>query len=555
MVVTLPLCWSAYGAFPVGVFVVIDPSNSNDVRTFGPSTAIAPLFGNEACSGSGCTGGINGVFLNEQWSDLQSTLTNAGTTTLTLDPNGNLVSAMHMISNVESHVGGSFKFQLSIGLKEGDNAAYNVLDVYNATNGVLSGSAPNFTTTTLITPDEEEPGQGFGCKFQTSGSTITGHGGTFGTLGFPEQCVLHTNSGNAPTCIQQPRMWGNGTTSLSNNALYVQAYGQAMQDYANFVNGISGYGTTSAWAHQFQLLKISGISNHDEEIAIPGGPQDTMPTNSSGSIIFYCGDPNATDAENLWTTQTVTGPPYTDFYDTGVVESTWFSLVAASVAVTSTAPSMYYAIDTVNTDFPPVHPAHCTAVGPDAGPSTYCSYTANGDSSINHLTIGELEYFIEQTVSEARSLLSAGNLSIQTQGLQSNSPDDVAGSNYGTVAVPCAMNALDSTRIGYQSGGTTIVTAADKTAYLASIINGPAYGAQYIELFGEDLTSFVNNLNGIYYGGVIYGTTTTENITMLAQTMATAEATMATNSANSSAGTLCPLPLNSSGDTVPWTYP
>jgi hypothetical protein len=42
---------------------------------------------------------------------------------------------------------------------------------------------------------------------------------------------------------------------------------------------------------------------------------------------------------------------------------------------------------------------------------------------------------------------------------------------------------------------------------------------------------------------------------MLAQTMATAEATMATNSANSSAGTLCPLPLNSSGDTVPWTYP
>jgi hypothetical protein len=232
---------------------------------------------------------------------------------------------------VHSHGFSTFAFLLSIGLKEGDNAAYDVLDMYSATGGSFPGEMPPYFSTTLpVTQNTLEEGQN--CAFAHTVSagvtTITGNGQTNDlTDGFPEQCVLHADSGNNLTCIQQPAMWGNMTSATTANPLYVQAFGQALQDLGSFVNGAY---SMSFSGHAFQLLKLSGIANHDEEVAIPGNPSLAMPPN--GPSYFQCGDPSAMNAEEVWTDQSNSG---TDAYESGIVESTWLSLVAVSTAVTS----------------------------------------------------------------------------------------------------------------------------------------------------------------------------------------------------------------------------
>jgi hypothetical protein len=364
--------------------------------------------------------------------------------------------------------------------------------------------------------------------------------------------MLRSQANNKLTCIPQPRMWGTDTNSPTANILYQRAYIQALQDYVNFANGVTGY--HGPVTHAVQALKLAGIANHDEEIAIDGNPVLAMPS-YAGSLLT-CGYAGATNAEEVWTDQIMTGPPFSDVYEAGTVESTWLSLVASSVSITHTgSAALSFIVDVVgNSQFPPVQPAHCSSAS-----GTNCSYTAAGDSQIPHLTTGEMEYLIEQALSG--SLVSTGNLLVQDQGLQANTPDNNLSidNTYQSQAIPCAMNALEGTGIGYQSGGTTISSGADKTAYLASITNGAAYGAQYIELLPEHLQDFINDTNGTSFNGMSnYGTTTGQNIDMLARTIAAAEAVMATNAANSSSGTLCPLPeevTTSPPRFLSWSYP
>jgi hypothetical protein len=535
---------------PVGVYVVLDPTVSAEVTLVSSGSSISSLFGTETC-GTLCIGGVTGVFVSEPWSDFQSTsfTRSTNTTTLNIDPNTHLMPVMNNINGIETNLGYSLK--LTLGLKAGSNAAYDVLDMYAAVgNGSFGGSLPNLTTTITVVRDDVEGA----CKFQSySGDTPTSDGKTFGTNGFPEQCMLRSDASNKLTCIPQPRMWGTDTNSPTANTLYQHAYIQALQDYVNFVNGVTGY--HGPVAHAVQALKLAGIANHDEEIAIDGNPALAMPY--YGGSLLTCGYTGATDAEEVWTKQIMEGPPFSDAYESGIMESTWLSLVASSASITHTGSvPLSFIIDVVgNNQFPPVQPAHCSSAS-----GTNCAYTSAGDALIPHLTTGEMEYLIEEVLSG--SLVSTDHLLIQDQGLQANTPDnDLSIDNtYQSQAIPCAMNALEGTGIGYQSGGTTISSPTSKAAYLASITNGAAYGAQYIELLPEHLDQFINDTtDAIPFNGMSsYGTTTGQNIDMLARTIAAAEAVMATNNANSTSGTLCPLPeevTTSPPMFLNWSYP
>jgi hypothetical protein len=96
------------------------------------------------------------------------------------------------------------------------------------------------------------------------------------------------------------------------------------------------------------------------------------------------------------------------------------------------------------------------------------------------------------------------------QGLQANKPANApAGeSNYGTNEIPCTLNALNLTSIGYQSGGYP----GDKLDFLQSIANSAAYGAQYEELFAADLATFIADHTAVTFGTLSnYGTTDAQN--------------------------------------------
>lgn len=544
----------AQAANPSGVFIAIDPATTN-ATALDTTSPIYPLFGPETCP-SYCMGGITGVFVSEQWSDFQSTSRSHGTTTITIDPNQNVSGIMSSINAIEAAQPG-FTFQLTLGLKAGDNAAYKVPDMYAATGGSFGGTPPYLTTGVTVTKDNVEGMCGFGYD---ASNNVTMSGLTFATNGFPEQCVLRKDANNIEHCIPQPRMWGTDANSPTANQLYVAAYTQAMQDFVNFVNGNASYGGTPSIGHAIAAFKLAGIAYHDEEVDIPGDVYLNMPSNNGTT--YTCGFATATNAEEIWTNQINPGPPFSDVYEAGILESTWLTLVQNAQSITGTwaggSPSFIMDVVSVQ-EFPPVQPAHCSAAS-----GTNCTYTGTGNSLLPSLTTGEIEYLIEDAVGAGG--LPVGSLSIQSQNLQADTPDaDTAvESTYGTNEVPCAMNALIGNAIGYQSGGTTIASAADKTAYLASISNAGSYGASYIELLPQDLEAFVNDTTDAipFRGNSNFGTNTRQNIDMLAKTIAAADIVMAANAANSASGSLCPLPYQLviiGGSPVNidngWTYP
>ncbi len=522
---------------------------------FGRGTSTEPLYGPVSCV-TACSGGITGVFVSVAWTEFQSVHTGGGNSTVELDNDGKLAILMSSINSIENpygHTGTGPQFALTMGLKAGDNAAYDVLDLYADAAGAPGGMDPNYSIEGALTKDEVETAGGCGFTYTPSNSnTITGNGKTFGTLGLPEQCVMRTN-GPTLACVQQPRIWGSDAASTAANGYYVTAYARALQDLANFISGDPAVGYTNQYGHHIQALKLAGISSHDEEISIPGEANLAEPSG------YYCGDSNAIVQynEQIWTQQTdESGDP---IYQTSVMESTWLSLVAASTSVTSylSGDSLGYIIDVVGGhEFPPVQPAGC---------SLNCSYTAKTDPQISGLTTGEMEHLIQRTLDAG--LLSIGNLTIQDQGVQYDQPDvnPTVESSYGTTEIPCALNAANALPIGYQSGTypSNTVTALNKPEYLQSLTNGAAYGAQYEELFPADLNTFITDLTPVAFNGHSnYGTTQEQNRNMLSTTISAALATMALNAENSSAGSLCPQPyivVNQYGvvydEPVPWTYP
>lgn len=143
----------AVAATPFGVFVSLTTNDTDQTGPFGASTPISPLFGPTLCTTGAsptCQGGVTGAYLSVPWNDFQKTLTSRGTTALVIDSLNNLsgvMTSMHAIESLPALAG--FSFNVTLGLKPGTLAAYDVLDMYVATGGVFAGESPPYYNTTL----------------------------------------------------------------------------------------------------------------------------------------------------------------------------------------------------------------------------------------------------------------------------------------------------------------------------------------------------------------------------------------------------------------------
>ncbi len=549
------LPWSGGGGvakaatYPAGVYVVVDPADTTSEVADFDNADLTPLYGPSSCTGGDgtplvCSGGIGGVTLSVEWFDFETTSTSGSTTSVVLDPSGHVVSMMGDINSIESAYdlthSGSFSFLMTLALKTGKYTAYNVLDMYTAAGGDPTGTQPGVGASDVAFNGIEG-----NCGYTYSGGLPNDNAPNFdATSGFPEQCVLSTAAGGKYECTPMPRIFGADTPSTTSNTYYTTAHTRTLQNLANLVTGVTGYGN-SLYPHHFQALKLAGISNSDEEIVVSGKPAIKMPSYMCGTDTCYhtCGYSTATDAEEVWTKQTDgSGNP---IYETTSMEGTWYNLVRGATGVTSSyGDSISYVIDTLgDSQFPPVQPKGC---------STDCIYTAQYDSIIPTVTTGEMEHIIQESVSN--SLVASDNLSIQNETLEYDQPDNDLSvePNYASGEVPCALNALLGTSIGYQSAGAE----SNKSYYLRGITNGAAYGAQYIELDPTQLLAFLTDTTDTVdmYGYINYGTSVAENQNLLSIAMHLAQVSMATNAANSSLMTLCPLP-ESGGVSQSWDYP
>jgi hypothetical protein len=245
----------------------VDPADPKETGDFTNSNLL-PLYGPSNCTGSPstCTGGMTGVFLSVKWSDLQSAPNGAGgATQVVTDYAGHVLSMMQDIYNIETAYNGghsgTFSFLMTLGLKTGQYTAYDVLDMYTAARGAPTGTAPALGTSRGVTSNLIEGN----CQYTfDSGGNPDGHAQTFdASNGFPEQCVLSKTAAGKYQCTAMPRIFGADSPSKTNNPYYVTAYTQALQDLADLVTGVTGYGSSAMYAHHFQALKLAGLSNSD----------------------------------------------------------------------------------------------------------------------------------------------------------------------------------------------------------------------------------------------------------------------------------------------------
>jgi len=506
-------------AFPTGVFIEVDPYKGSDINFL---TNYPGLFGPAnpaACATQTYCGGITGIFLKINWSDydtVKSTVS-GGTTTYTVshDYRNKLSEFMTNLGGLETSCGCTL--QLSFGLGAGSNANYNVLDVYAVSNGG--------TTTTNSLPVEIACSSvsGSGTLYSTFSTLVTGPGGNF-----PIQCVW---DGPNPACINQPRIWGTDSGSMAANGFYVTAYTNAVLSIASIISGTP---------HAINLVKVSGVNAADLEIGIDGNPNLATQTGVGGSI---CGDSTATNAEEIWTNQSGTsgGSAY-DVYDTGLMESTWGTISAILIDTLQASPYNVpsFAMDIyAENNLPPVFPAHCSDTSSNS--SSWCVY--NSTNSIPLLTTGEDEYLGKQALLSSYGI-NWNEFGFEEANLAYGKPSS-GDSNYGTVAIPCAMQSEHHSNIGYQSVTTNTLTSLTLGNYLSGVSNATTYGAEYVELLPSDISAY------IAASGT--GSTLTTNLTALSQTFADVASAAATNAANRATTTECPT-LSLSGGTFTTFY-
>jgi hypothetical protein len=302
-------------AFPVGVFLEIDPHNNDDITflTNYASTLFGPATGGGCATGvAPCSGGITGIFLKVSWQHFDKVVRQPdGSYKIRPDGYGDVAAFLGTLSSLETTLAPicHCTLQLSIGLEAGSRASYQALDVY----AISGGSSTAMTAPTADLACTNTDG-----TFDTFSTLNTGAGGNF-----PIQCVL---DGPHNTCLQQPRVWGTDPNSIAANGYYQTAFVAAMESLAQQIN---------SFPHAINLVKLSGINAADVELGIDGNPKVMQDGTGPG----WCGNTGSTDSEKVWTDQaTISGSTAADVYDTAAMESTWASMTNAQARQPSTRP-------------------------------------------------------------------------------------------------------------------------------------------------------------------------------------------------------------------------